>query len=129
MWRIEYWDENLLHFLPAEMRAARRRIGHQRRRDALWPRILRDVAAGTLQARYEATYRDDPPPRRALLPQPLRGFCCLSTEGLWIPYRTRQAEQIAREFAPTTNPTRCLWTTTSAPSASFCANSAAPCVH
>src|SRR6266478_6653926 len=39
----------------------------------LWPRILRDVEAGRLQSRYVATYendyRDDPPPRRSVLPR------------------------------------------------------------
>src|ERR1035438_7351145 len=39
----------------------------------LWPRILGDVEAGRLGFRYAASYendyRDDPPPRRALLPR------------------------------------------------------------
>src|SRR2546429_5298744 len=39
----------------------------------LWPRILADVERGALAPRYEATwetaYRDDPPPRRDLLPR------------------------------------------------------------
>ena len=67
-----------------------------------WPQVLRDVAAGTLQARYHGdyrrSYRDDPPPRRGLIPRQdfltttsliaTRGchsrceFCYLSTEGL-----------------------------------------------
>src|SRR5881409_3564234 len=39
----------------------------------LWPRMLADVERGALAPRYEATwetaYRDDPPPRRDLLPR------------------------------------------------------------
>src|SRR5450759_4905458 len=39
----------------------------------LWPRILRDIEANTLQSRYVATYendyREDPSPRRPLLPR------------------------------------------------------------
>src|SRR5437879_8889263 len=39
----------------------------------LWPRILRDIEANSLQSRYVATYEndycDDPPPRRPILPR------------------------------------------------------------
>src|SRR5580698_10603049 len=75
----------------------------------LWPRILRDVEAGTLQRRYAASYendyREDPAPRRSLLPRKSFlttasliatrgchnrcGFCYLATEGLRMPYRMR----------------------------------------
>jgi radical SAM superfamily enzyme YgiQ (UPF0313 family) len=85
----------------------------------LWPRILADVEAGTLRTRYAAhfdtDYRDDPAPRRALLPRASFltttsliatrgchnrcGFCYLSTDGLRMPYRMRDPEQIAAEFA------------------------------
>ena len=85
----------------------------------LWPRILADVEAGTLRARYAADfdsdYRDDPTPRRELLPRASFltttsliatrgchnrcGFCYLSTEGLRMPYRMRDPEQLAAEFA------------------------------
>jgi radical SAM superfamily enzyme YgiQ (UPF0313 family) len=85
----------------------------------LWPRILADVEAGRLQSRYEATYqndyREDPAPRRALLPRKSFltttsliatrgchnrcGFCYLATEGLRMPYRMRDPCQIAAEFA------------------------------
>jgi radical SAM superfamily enzyme YgiQ (UPF0313 family) len=85
----------------------------------LWPRILRDVEAGRLQSRYAADYendyRDDPPPRRSLVPRRSFltttsliatrgchnrcGFCYLATEGLRMPYRMRDPAQIAAEFA------------------------------
>ena len=168
-WRVEYWDENLLHGRPpfqpmpqvvgitVHLTFARRAFAlaaWYRERGAvvilgglhvlscpeecaphgdalavgdgvqLWPRILRDVEAGTLQSRYDATYenayREDPPPRRRLLPRRSFlttssliatrgchnrcGFCYLSTEGLKMPYRVRQAEQIAREFAEDDQP-------------------------
>ncbi len=85
---------------------------------SLWPRILADVEAGSLRPRYaagyETDYRDDPPPRRDLLPRRSFltttsliatrgchnrcGFCYLSTDGLRMPYRVRDPEQMAREF-------------------------------
>lgn len=85
----------------------------------LWPRILADVEAGNLQQRYTASYdtdyRLDPAPRRALLPRMSFltttsliatrgchnrcGFCYLSTDGLRMPYRMRDPQQIADEFA------------------------------
>ena len=84
----------------------------------LWPRILADVERGRLRPRYVATYendyREDPAPRRSLLPQRSFltttsliatrgchnrcGFCYLATEGLRIPYRMRDPAQIAAEF-------------------------------
>ena len=84
----------------------------------LWPRILRDVEAGRLQPRYcasyENDYRDDPPPRRSLIPRRSFltttsliatrgchnrcGFCYLATDGLRMPYRMRDPAQIASEF-------------------------------
>ncbi len=84
----------------------------------LWPRILDDAARGALQGRYHGDYtrpyRDDPPPRRDLLPRASFltttsliatrgchnrcGFCYLSTDGLHMPYLMRDPEQIAREF-------------------------------
>jgi radical SAM superfamily enzyme YgiQ (UPF0313 family) len=85
----------------------------------LWPLILRDVEAGTLKARYQGDYAQpfhtEPPPRRALLSresfltttsliatrgcQNRCGFCYLATEGLNMPYRTRDPEDIRRQFA------------------------------
>jgi len=85
----------------------------------LWPRIISDIEHGTLQpvyrAMYENEYRTDPRPRRALLPRRnfltttsliatrgchnRCGFCYLSTEGLRMPYRMRDVEQIVGEFA------------------------------
>jgi radical SAM superfamily enzyme YgiQ (UPF0313 family) len=84
----------------------------------LWGEILRDVAAGRLQkvyrGDYRRPYRDDPPPRRDLLPRhafltttsliATRGchsrceFCYLSTRGLHMPYLMRDPQQIADEF-------------------------------
>ena len=85
----------------------------------LWPEILNDVEHGRLRPRYEATYERpyalDPPPRRDLLARnsylttasliATRGchnrcdFCYLSTEGLRMPYRVRDPEDIRRQFA------------------------------
>jgi len=84
----------------------------------LWPRILADVELGKLQSQYMATYendyRDDPAPRRSLLPRRSFltttsliatrgchnrcGFCYLATDGLRMPYRMRDPAQIAAEF-------------------------------
>jgi radical SAM superfamily enzyme YgiQ (UPF0313 family) len=84
----------------------------------LWPRFLADVERGVLAPRYEATwenaYRDDPPPRRNLLPRRSFltttsliatrgchnrcGFCYLATDGLRMPYRVRDPEQVVAEF-------------------------------
>jgi len=84
-----------------------------------WAAILADVEAGTLQPRYDGSYgrpyRDDPAPRRDLLPRDQFltttsliatrgchnrcGFCYLSTDGLHMPYQMRDVEQVAREFA------------------------------
>lgn len=84
----------------------------------LWPRILSDVEAGTLQPVYHGSYRrpyrDDPSPRREILPKrnfltttsliATRGchnrceFCYLSTEGLHMPYLVRDVRQIVAEF-------------------------------
>src|SRR5438309_9333085 len=84
----------------------------------LWPRILKDIEAGRLQSRYVATYendyRDDPPPRRSVLPRRSFltttsliatrgchnrcGFCYLATDGLRMPYRMRDPAQVAREL-------------------------------
>ena len=84
----------------------------------LWPRILRDIEANTLQSRYVATYEndypEDPSPRRSLLPRRSFltttsliatrgchnrcGFCYLATDGLRIPYRMRHPPQVVEEF-------------------------------
>lgn len=84
----------------------------------LWPRILADVEAGRLQPRYHATYendyREDPMPRRSILPRQSFltttsliatrgchnrcGFCYLATDGLRMPYRMRDPAQVAAEF-------------------------------
>ena len=84
----------------------------------LWPRILRDVEADHLQPRYVATYendyREDPAPRRSILPRRSFltttsliatrgchnrcGFCYLATDGLRMPYRMRDPQQVVNEF-------------------------------
>lgn len=84
----------------------------------LWGQILRDVGAGCLRTKYQGSYRrpyrEDPAPRRELLPREgfltttsliatrgchnRCGFCYLSTDGLHMPYLTRDVEQIVAEF-------------------------------
>lgn len=84
----------------------------------LWPQILEDVERGTLRRRYEADfsrpYALDPAPRRNILPRDSFlttssviatrgchnrcGFCYLSTDGLHMPYRMRQAGQVVEEI-------------------------------
>jgi radical SAM superfamily enzyme YgiQ (UPF0313 family) len=83
-----------------------------------WPEILRDVEAGTLRDRYRGSYRspyrDDPPPRRDLIPRRAFltttsliatrgchnrcGFCYLATDGLAMPYQVRDVRQVVDEF-------------------------------
>src|SRR2546421_1651431 len=90
----------------------------------LWPRILADVVSGRLQRRYEATYEnqysEDPAPRRSILPRKSFlttssliatrgchnrcGFCYLATDGLRMPYRTRDPAGMAQEFAADDQP-------------------------
>ena len=85
----------------------------------LWPPILADIEHGTLQRRYAADYSRayalDPPARRAILPRESFltttsviatrgchnrcGFCYLSTEGLHMPYRMREVQQVVDEIA------------------------------
>lgn len=83
----------------------------------LWPEILEDAAAGRLKPRYVGSYRtpyrEDPAPRRSILPRRdflttssviatrgchnRCGFCYLATDGLSMPYQMRDVEQIAAE--------------------------------
>jgi radical SAM superfamily enzyme YgiQ (UPF0313 family) len=90
----------------------------------IWPEVLRDIAAGKLQPEYHGDYRrpyrDDPAPRRSLLPRRSFlttssliatrgchnrcGFCYLSTKGLHMPYLVRDVEQIAAEFKTDNQP-------------------------
>jgi radical SAM superfamily enzyme YgiQ (UPF0313 family) len=85
----------------------------------LWPRILADVENNSVQpvyrAMYDNGYRADPAPRRTLVPRGSFlttssliatrgchnrcGFCYLATEGLRMPYRMRDPEQVVAEFA------------------------------
>ncbi len=168
-WRVEYWDENLLHGSPQcdpvpELVGITVHLTFARRAFALadwfrsmgskvvlgglhvmscpqecaphadalaigdgvqvWPKILADCEVGTLRAVYNATYenqyRDDPAPRRSILPHrsfltnasliATRGchnrcsFCYLATDGLRMPYRMRDPEQIVAEFAASGEP-------------------------
>ena len=84
----------------------------------VWPQVLRDVEQGVLQPAYRGSYRkpyrDDPPPRRDLLPRDSFltttsliatrgchnrcGFCYLATDGLQMPYLVRDVEQVTAEF-------------------------------
>ena len=85
----------------------------------LWPQILEDVEAGALQASIAATTASRiatiRAPRRDLLPRDSFlttssviatrgchnrcGFCYLSTDGLHMPYRLRDVEQVVAEIA------------------------------
>ncbi len=85
----------------------------------LWPRILADLERGqlapTYQATYESEYREDPAPRRSLVPRNgflttssliatrgchnRCGFCYLATDGLRMPYRMRDPAQVAAVYA------------------------------
>jgi radical SAM superfamily enzyme YgiQ (UPF0313 family) len=84
----------------------------------VWQEVLRDVERGCLRPVYRGSYRkpyrDDPPPRRDLLPRDSFlttssliatrgchnrcGFCYLATDGLHMPYLVRDVEQIVSEF-------------------------------
>lgn len=84
----------------------------------LWPEILRDVEAGRLRpvyrGDYRRPYRDEPAPRRDLLPRRhfltttslvatrgchnRCGFCYLATDGLRMPYQMRDVDQVVAEF-------------------------------
>jgi len=90
----------------------------------LWGKILADIDNGRLAPIYRSgfsgPYRDDPPPRRDLLPRgsflttasliATRGchnrceFCYLATRGLHMPYRMRDVEQIVSEFESARQP-------------------------
>ena len=84
----------------------------------VWPEILDDVERGELSREYRGefrrAYREDPTPRREVLPRRTFltttsliatrgchnrcGFCYLSTEGLHMPYQVRDVEQVVAEF-------------------------------
>lgn len=90
----------------------------------LWPQILDDVERNSLHPRYEADfsrpYALDPPPRRAILPRESFlttssviatrgchnrcGFCYLSTDGLHMPYRMRDVQQVVDEISADRQP-------------------------
>jgi radical SAM superfamily enzyme YgiQ (UPF0313 family) len=84
----------------------------------VWPDVLHDIEHNQLQPIYRGSYRrpyrDDPAPRRELLPRDSFltttsliatrgchnrcGFCYLATDGLHMPYLMRDVEQITSEF-------------------------------
>ncbi len=90
----------------------------------VWPQILRDAGRGALRAVYRGDYsrpyRDDPAPRRSVLPRRSFltttsliatrgchnrcGFCYLATEGLHMPYRLRDPEQVVAEIVEDARP-------------------------
>lgn len=90
----------------------------------LWPRILRDVEAGTLEKVYRADYTspfaEEPTPRRDILGREsyltttsliaTRGchnrcrFCYMATERLRMPLQIRDPQAVAAEFAADGNP-------------------------
>jgi radical SAM superfamily enzyme YgiQ (UPF0313 family) len=90
----------------------------------VWGQILEDVEQGRLakvyRGDYRKPYRDDPAPRRDLLPRRSFltttsliatrgchnrcGFCYLATRDLHMPYLMRDVEQIAAEFAADDQP-------------------------
>ena len=90
----------------------------------LWQQILEDIERGALKRRYQADfarpYTLDPPPRRDILPRDSFltttsmiatrgchnrcGFCYLSTEGLHMPYRMRDVDQVAGEIRADAQP-------------------------
>jgi radical SAM superfamily enzyme YgiQ (UPF0313 family) len=90
----------------------------------VWGQILDDIENGRLEkvyrGDYRKPYRDDPAPRRDLLPRRSFltttsliatrgchnrcGFCYLATRDLHMPYLMRDVEQIAGEFATDDQP-------------------------
>jgi len=94
----------------------------------VWPQVLADLEHGTLRQRYLGSYargplgeyRDEPAPRRDILPRwgflttgsliatrgchNRCGFCYLATDGLHIPYQTHHAEEIARQLEAADEP-------------------------
>ena len=84
----------------------------------VWPEILKDIENDDLKPVYRGdfkrSYAAEPAPRRNILPRESFlttssliatrgchnrcGFCYLATKGLHMPYRLREAEQIASEF-------------------------------
>ncbi len=90
----------------------------------LWPQVLADVEAGTLQGLYRADFRlpfqEEPPPRRGILPgnafltttslMASRGchnrcsFCYLATKGLHLPYQMKEVDQVVAEFVASGEP-------------------------
>ena len=89
-----------------------------------WREIIRNVESGTLKpvyrGSYRVPYREDPAPRRDLLPRRSFltttsliatrgchnrcGFCYLATDGLAMPYQVRDVQQVVDEFRADAQP-------------------------
>ena len=103
---------------PAPTRSPRTPMRSRRRGRAVLaanpPRRGGGDAPRGLPGDYRRPYRDDPPPRRDLLPRRgfltttsliatsgchnRCGFCYLATDGLSMPYQVRDVEQVVEEF-------------------------------
>ena len=84
----------------------------------VWPQVLADVEAGRIQKIYRGSYanpyRENPTPRRDLLPRNhflttssliasrgchnRCGFCYLATQGFRMPYQVLEVEQVVNQF-------------------------------
>lgn len=84
----------------------------------VWPDVIADFELGSLRARYRGDfsnpYREDPPPDRSILPRRSFltttsliatrgchnrcGFCYLATEGMHMPYRKLDPEQVVEQW-------------------------------
>jgi len=90
----------------------------------LWAQILADVEGGRLAPVYEGSYRrayrEEPAPRRAILPRESFlttasliatrgchnrcGFCYLATDGLGMPYQVADVDHVVRQLAESDEP-------------------------
>ncbi len=90
----------------------------------LWPQILEDFSAGKLAPRYEGSYRrpyrEEPAPRRDILPRESFlttlsiiatrgchnrcGFCYLATDGISMPYQMADVNHVVRQLEESDEP-------------------------
>src|SRR5262249_29840571 len=84
----------------------------------VWPRVLEELRHAQARPRYDGSYltpyRDQPPPKRSILPRRSFltttsviatrgchnrcGFCYLSTDGLRMPYHILDVEQVVAQI-------------------------------